>query len=165
MPILEFIDGLENHRDQENAKAVLDGFEEKAASVSEPNHGAEELIAYLKTRGISLGIISRNSKKSIDRALQNFTRIRPSDFDIIVTRELPIAPKPSPDGILFAAEKLNIETDRILMVGDFIFDVISGKSAGAHTVWVKNNTELPTPAPESDYKVESLLEIKNIIGP
>ncbi|MEW5908972.1 MAG: HAD family hydrolase, partial [Thermodesulfobacteriota bacterium] len=152
-PILEFIEGLENPHDQESARKMLNGFEMKAASLSEPNPGAEELIRYLKTKGIFIGIITRNSIRSIDRAFQNFREIRPDDFDIIVSRDLPIAPKPSPDAILYVMEKLNIEASRILMVGDYVFDIISGKNAGVWTVWLKNDAGIPAPVPESDYTV------------
>src|SRR4030042_4632120 len=163
MPILEFIAGLENHADRESAMCILNGFEMVAASISKPNQGAEELIRQLKRNGVLLGIISRNSKKSIGRAFENFREVGPADFDIIISRDVPVPPKPSPEAILYAARKWDISPEHILMVGDFVFDVQSGKNAGALTVWLNNGVGAQAPAPESDFTVETLSEVIDIM--
>ncbi|TES88838.1 MAG: HAD family phosphatase, partial [Desulfobacteraceae bacterium] len=107
IPVLEFIEGLPTPLEREEILSVLERFEINAASNSEPNHGAEELIRYLRSKGLGIGIITRNSLLSIERTLQNFKNIDISDFDIIISRDTPVKIKPSGDGILMAAQTLN----------------------------------------------------------
>jgi len=80
-----------------------------------------------------MGIITRNRLSSIERALKNFENITISCFDVIISRNTPVKPKPSGDGIRLAAQKLNLDVKEVLMVGDYIFDIQAGKSAGCST--------------------------------
>lgn len=140
-PILEYIDTIVSPGEKRRMTAILKDMEMEAASVSEPNTDAEQIVAYLKDQGLAVGIISRNSLASIERSLRNFEKIGPADFDLIVSRDLPLKPKPHPDGIVYAAEKLCIPVERILVVGDFIFDIHAGNAAGAKTVFISNGVE------------------------
>ena len=67
------------------------------------------------------------------------------------------------DGVLLAAEKLNIDVKQVLMVGDYIFDIQAGIDAGAATVYLSNTSESVTPEVESDYTISNLKELKDII--
>ncbi|MFH1102858.1 MAG: HAD family phosphatase [Pseudomonadota bacterium] len=165
MPLLEFISGLGNPKDREAARVALDGFEMEAAANSQPNEGADEMVRFLKESGLLIGIISRNSLKSIHRAFGNFKEIHPSDFDLIVSRDAPVAPKPSPDAVSFAAGHFKVDTEEVLVVGDFVFDIISGRDAGAWTVLLKNRTTPQTEVPESDFTITRLMELKDIVRP
>jgi len=170
MPVLEFIESLPTSEEQKDAMSKLEQFESDAAGKSEPNPGAEDLVPYLRLKGIPVGIISRNSFQSIKQALKNFKEVRKSDFDIIISRDDPVRPKPEPDGILLAAQRLKIEPEEVLVVGDFIFDIQSGQQAGAITVFLENNYGGRKPAVESqqlklrsDYTISHLEELKGII--
>ena len=74
MPVLEFIDSLPDRERRQQAHAILDRFEADGAENSRPNHGAENLVRQLKSKGIKLGIITRNRHRSIQTAFENFTR-------------------------------------------------------------------------------------------
>jgi HAD superfamily hydrolase (TIGR01549 family) len=138
IPVLEFIKNLTDSEQQAAAWDKLNQFELEAAEKSRPNRGAESLIAYLRSNHIKIGIITRNSLESVERALQNFNTVDLSDFDLIITRNDPVEHKPSPDGILLAAEKFNADVTEMMMVGDFIFDIEAGRRAGAITVFLEN---------------------------
>jgi hydrogenase expression/formation protein HypE len=159
-PILEYIDTIASAEEKRKVTATLNDLEMKAASVSEPNRDAEEIVVYLKNRRFAVGIISRNSRASIECSFRNFKQIGPADFDLIVSRDLPVKPKPHPDGIVFAAEKLNIPVDRILMVGDFIFDIQAGEAAGAKTVFISNGAEAVMPGIDRNAMITRLRELK-----
>ena len=163
IPILEFIEGLPTPLEREEIFSVLERFEINAASNSEPNHGAEELIHYLRSKGLGIGIITRNSLLSIERALQNFKNIDISDFDVIISRDTPVKIKPSGDGILMAAQTLNVDVKQVLMVGDYVFDIQAGQSAGCITAFLDYGDVSGISKIESDFTISSLEEIKRIV--
>lgn len=161
--LLEYIEKLPSPEKQKQAYTVLDQFEMRAAAEAKPNPGAEDLVQYLYTKDIRMGIISRNSSQSIRRALKNFKKIGVGDFDLIISRDAPVRPKPSGDGILMAAERLNVPVQQVLMVGDYVIDVQAGKKAGAITV-LMDNPKLPvSPQIECDFRIKRLKEVKQIV--
>ena len=163
IPVLEFIDSLPPSREKEETISLLQRFEAKAAADSEPNDGAEVIIHYLRSIGLGIGIITRNRLSSIERALQNFENITISCFNVIISRNTPVKPKPSGDGIRLAAQKLNLDVKEILMVGDYIFDVQAGRSAGCSTAFLDYGTLSGNFKIESDFTISHLKEIKKII--
>jgi HAD superfamily hydrolase (TIGR01509 family) len=162
-PVLEFITGIKPFAQQNAAREKLEQFEMEAAVRSRPARGAEQMIARLKSRGLPLAIISRNCRRSIERALDNFKTTRAADFDLIISRDDPISPKPSPDGILEAAQVLNVRPDEILVAGDFIFDIQAGYRAGAVTVFLDNNPENAAAPKESDFIITGLGELERLV--
>ncbi|NNG00343.1 MAG: HAD hydrolase-like protein [Desulfobacteraceae bacterium] len=162
--VLEFLDGIDDPRKKAAAIEMLDRFEAEGAARSTPNTGAEQLIDDIHSWGIPTGIITRNSKKSIVTALLNFPNLSLSDFKVVITRDDPIAPKPSEDGVIFAAARLGCEVEEILVIGDFIFDIESGNQAGAITVLLDNGTDLPEfSGLEPDFRVSALIDIGPVI--
>lgn len=161
-PVLEFIDRMTDPRQQAEARDALDRLEQAAAYRSAPNDGAEETIHAIRSMGIKIGIITRNSFASISAALKNFDGIGADDFDLIISRDDSIKPKPSPDGILMAARWLDVPPDEILMVGDFIFDVEAGQAAGAITVFL-SDPDKKTAAADADFVISGLSELSDII--
>ena len=163
--ILEFIETLDDHVQKEKAISALEEFETKAAYCSEPNNGAEDLLLYMRFNGIKTGIISRNSLESIKKSFHNFKKIKFSDFDVIITRDNSVKPKPYADGVILAAKKLKVDVKELVVVGDFLFDIQAGKNAGSITVFLNNRLEHNFSDPESDYTISQLCELKNVIRP
>jgi hydrogenase expression/formation protein HypE len=139
--ILEYIDGLPTEEERAWKRKVLAEFELAAARRSVPNDAAEETIALLHGAGVSVGILTRNTRSSIMASLANFTTVTERDFAVIVTRESEGRPKPHPDGVLAAARVMGIAASRMLVVGDFVFDIAAGKAAGSTTVLLTNGRE------------------------
>jgi beta-phosphoglucomutase-like phosphatase (HAD superfamily) len=94
VPVLEFIENFPTLSQRNEALKQLERFEKEAAVDSEPNIGAQKLIHYLRSKVIGIGIITRNTLSSVERALQNFEDIDMSHFDIIASRETPVRLKP-----------------------------------------------------------------------
>ena len=141
IPVLEYMRGITDPVRRQEVSDILDTFETRGAEISEPNTGAETIIPYLKEQGILVGILTRNTLKTVIRALENFEGVTISDFDVVITRDDELKPKPHPEGIFWAAEKMGIRPENILMVGDFAFDMDAGKRAGAVTVFLDNHGE------------------------
>jgi len=164
VPILEYIDSLEAEPVRQSALARLDQFEVQGAIDSVPNADAQELVVWLKSRGVAVGLFTRNSRACVMRALQNFESIGHADFDVIITRNDPPAPKPSGDGVLWAAEQWQISPAEILVVGDFIFDALAGQAAGAKTVLLDPHGDERLDNVTADFRIQRLAEIRAIIA-
>ncbi len=162
-PVLEFISAL-NAADRQRSQEMLDRFEYEAAEASRPNRGAEKLLIDLDSHRIPYGIVSRNSRRAVLRALENFDSISADRFKTLITRDDHIAPKPDPGSICKAAKQLGFPVEEILTVGDFIYDVEAGRRSGALTVYLANAISSP-PLPEPpDYVVSDLEELGKLIA-
>jgi hydrogenase expression/formation protein HypE len=161
-PVLEFIEAMAEAGDRRRAMDALADFEREAAAASVPNEGAEATLVFLRGRGLRLGILTRNRRDAVARALENFRSISPADFDAIVTREDPAAPKPSPEGVRLAAERMGVSPERIMVVGDFDFDVDAARAAGALSVFLANGgTEIAPP--NADHAIGTLSELPGVV--
>ncbi len=162
-PVLEFIESLPSQDARERARQVLDEFEIEAARNSRPNEGAEALIASLRSEGLKIGIITRNSMRAVRIALDGFQHTGESDFDVILTRDQALLPKPSPEAVLEAARRIMARPEEILMVGDFAFDIAAGHAAGARTVFLTNGNAIAPGSDEPDFTIERLSRLPEIL--
>ena len=99
------------------------------------------------------------------RSLANIPFLNLDDFSCVITREDAIPVKPEPDGVLFAAERFGVPPEKLLVVGDYIYDVEAGHRAGSYTVFVDNLQSRVFPAPQSDYTVSDLRSLIYILHP
>lgn len=143
---------------------ILDRMEDEAAERSFPNAGAEGCLAVLKKQGFSLGILTRNSLKSVKKALEKFGSVVLEDFTAVVTREMSL-PKPHPDGVLKGAQLMGLSPSDLCVVGDFRFDIMAGHAAGAATVLLTNGGRYVRGPedPPPDYVISHLEEILSIL--
>jgi HAD superfamily hydrolase (TIGR01509 family) len=162
-PVLEFIETLVAERDRRDAMRRLDRFEAAAAAKSRPNVGAQEIILWLKRRAIPMGILTRNSRQSVMRALENFDAIDAGDFEVMITRDDPLPPKPSGEGVVHAAERWGVKPRQLLMVGDYLFDPMAGKQAGATTVLLDPSIDHRLRGVACDFRIRHLGELRPII--
>jgi HAD superfamily hydrolase (TIGR01509 family) len=160
-PVLEFINALSDGDHKQKALDLLDREELIAAKSSYPAPGAEMTVRFLKSKNLKTGIITRNRRGTIERAMENFQQTTLDDFDLIVSRDDPIRLKPHPEGILIASRTFGIDTEEILMVGDFHFDIEAGISAGASTVYIDH--ENMNPEIGADHIINSIEELKDIV--
>jgi len=161
-PVLEFINALPDPDRRARAMDDLGRFEMAGAAASEPNPGAEALVHRLKALGLKLAIVSRNSRRCIDRAFANFSTIGTADFDLIVSRDDNVALKPSADGVHWAAAKMGLSATQTIVVGDFIFDIEAGRRAGAVTVLLCPQDT--TPVVEADFTIATIGELEAVVG-
>ncbi|GAB4255729.1 MAG: hypothetical protein Kow00122_13950 [Thermoleophilia bacterium] len=160
-PILEFLAGLPPEA-RAQGHTLLEAFEAEAAAASLPNDGAVETVRRLRASGVRVGIISRNSRRSIERGLANFGGLTLEDFDVVVSRDVPVRPKPAPDGLHLAAETLGLDVGRLLVVGDRPEDVEAGRAAGALTALLRPEGPRGKEA-GSDFVVAGLGQLEEIV--
>jgi hydrogenase expression/formation protein HypE len=161
-PVLEFMAGVEDQERRADMARQLDRFELDGAAASRPNTGAEEIVASIRKAGLPVGILTRNSRASVCRALENFPALSIADIDVMVTREDPVRIKPSGEGVMLAARKMGVNPAHILVVGDYHFDMHAGSDAGSLTAYLSNGR--PVPADLScRFMVETLSDLEPII--
>lgn len=162
-PVLEYIQAIPRIQDRRKAMDKLNRFEAEGAAGSCPNTGAQQIITWIKRHRLPVAIITRNSRDSVMVSLENFEHICANDFDIIITRDDPLAPKPSGDGIVWAAEQLQVDPAEVLMVGDFIFDLQSGRAAGALTALLDPVDSSRFQSVPCDFRIQQLDQLRFII--
>ncbi|MEM1578839.1 MAG: HAD family hydrolase [Archaeoglobaceae archaeon] len=160
--ILEAI--LEEKSEKRRAEMlkILEEFELRSAENAKLAFYAAELLNFLCKSGIIYGVVTRNSRKSVDVIARKFSL----KFDFIISRE-DAKPKPSDEPIRILIEKFGVKNDEILVVGDFLFDLLAGKKAGAKTalmVHERNKVMLESFKPYADYVFHSLKELAIFLG-
>ncbi|MBN1764178.1 MAG: HAD family hydrolase [Sedimentisphaerales bacterium] len=156
-PILEAMEKMppENRK---KAQDILHRHEKEAAENSYLNPGVAEVCDWLRHRDIKIGLITRNQLDSVN----HFCRRHHLSFDSIVTREDgPV--KPDPFGVLHSCEHLTIQPREAIVVGDYLFDLISAKRAGAHPVLLTSQDTCNDYCHEADYVISTLNELPQII--
>lgn len=139
----------------------LDSIERELAAQSVASAGTEELLAYLHGRGARLGIVTRNSRAVAKVTLEAIGVLQYFGPNWILGRtETP--PKPDPAGILHLQQQWQAQSDELVMVGDYLYDLQAGRSAGALTVHVSRPDGLRWPD-QSDIMVETLAELVEMI--
>lgn len=162
-PILEFIAAVKDPVAKKRAKDILEESEAASAAASMPNKGAEELVRYLRSASLKLGIITRNSMNSLRLSFANFKKMKMSDFDVVLTREHVANQKPHPECVLKASRLLGVPAGEMVVVGDYVFDIEAGRKAGAMTVYLDNRRKAGAQDVPADYVISELLELKGII--
>lgn len=113
----------------------LDAIELRLARRAEPQPGAGALLRTLVGRGARLGILTRNSRRNAHETLRaaGLSGFFAAD-DVLGRDEAP--PKPSPAGVLALVRRFGGDASTAVMVGDYRLDLLSGRSAGAMTVYL-----------------------------
>lgn len=156
-PVLEAMAVMDPARRAEAAR-VLDRHESAAAASSTLHEGAQEVLAGLRHRGIRIGLLTRNSRQSVDTVL----RRHGLRFDFVRTRE-DGAVKPSPEPVLAVCRALGVEPGETLTVGDYLFDIQSGAAAGTRTALMVGRQTPPAFARQADYVIRRLDQILEIV--
>ncbi len=154
--ILKFIES----QDKSAAKAMLeklDLIEIDLAENSEPAEGVAELISILTGNNVRMGIITRNTKENARLSLEKIGILSFFEDETILGRTQ-APPKPDPTAILHLLSYWNATPDQAVMVGDYLFDLETGKTAGTATIHVSQNEEATWPD-LTDIHATSLLKI------
>lgn len=139
----------------------LDELERHYAALAQPAEGALELLEYLYTANCRLGILTRNTKALALLSLESIGAAKYFSSECVLGRD-ESCPKPSPEGVKILLNQWSSSPGAAVMVGDFEFDLISGKQAGAITVHVdKADRHWPE---VTDYRFSSLSELIRLLN-
>lgn len=93
--------------------------------------GALEVVSTLAQRGVSLAIVTSRHRESTIRGIELCGLV--DLFPEIVTPEDVTHAKPHPEPVLCALERLGVQADEALFVGDSPHDMAAGRAAGTFT--------------------------------
>ena len=122
-----------------DANAAIEAIEVEAAQRADLFSGVPELLAWLRERGLKLGVITRNCRVAAGAVLESLGPL----VDVVLTRDDVPAVKPDPLHLRRALEALGVRGERSLMVGDHPLDVVTGRAVGAFTAGVLRPGETP----------------------
>lgn len=144
------------------AKGRLCAIEEELICRTEPALGAQALVDRLQARGVRWGVLTRNTRENALRTLDRIGLAGYLDPSDVLGREEALA-KPDPDGILKLARKWEVDATRLVMVGDYAFDLQAGRAAGAATIHVDPSCLFRWPE-LTDLAVGSLNQLAEAVG-
>ena len=139
------------------ALGIIGRHEEAAAAESELSDGARELLDFIAGAGIKTGVVTRNSRSSVD----TFCRKHGVAFDAVITRD-DAPPKPSPEPLAAAVEQMGLGKDEVIYVGDFELDRLTGEAAGITTYVVRNHAKVRDDGP-AEMRIGTLRDVIAII--
>jgi HAD superfamily hydrolase (TIGR01509 family) len=157
-PLLESMEKMTPHLRQK-AEEILYSHEEKAVLESKLNNGAKETLSKLRESGIHIGILTRN-KRDNAHAIARKHNLK---FDAVIGREDgPV--KPDAFGVLQLCRQFGVEPPETLLVGDYLFDLLCAKAAGACAVLLTNHHQADDFAEHADFCIENITEILDIVA-
>ena len=122
-------------RSTDEAAAMVDTYRDFQHDLHDemlrPFPGAPETVRALAERGVGLAIVTSKYRRGTLRGLDLCGLTE--HFDVIVTPEDVANPKPHPDPVLFALERLGVSPSEALFVGDSPHDMAAGRAAGTRT--------------------------------
>lgn len=103
--------------------------------------GAEELLRTLHSRGVKAAIVSTKRGDTIQYIMERCKLMDQLEF--VIGSEDVHAPKPDPQGLNMALERMGLSPKELLFCGDTVLDAGAAKNAGCPFCAVLNGT---TPA-------------------
>lgn len=152
-PILEALPGLDENA-RRRTEVILAEHEAEAARNAVLYDRAVEVVAACRAAGHPVAILTRNSRISLTAVLERHGIV----VDAARTREEG-AVKPSAEPVLSICREVRAEPSRSWMIGDFLFDIMSGEAAGTHTVLMIGDGPAPEYAGRAEHVIRRLPEL------
>jgi HAD superfamily hydrolase (TIGR01509 family) len=157
-PLLEEMEKM-SPAQRKYAEEILYKHEQLAIEHSALSKGAAETLKWLRDHKIHIGVLTRNTRTNVSAVAQKHEL----EFDAIFDRcDGPV--KPDPFGVKKLCEFFKVIPAQTLVVGDYLFDLQSGRAAGAKTILLKTAANAGKFDLFADYIIDSLTEIIDIIA-
>ena len=133
---------LAKSKDETKAELFAKYFKEKADDVmvasTQIYEPVKQVLTTLREKGCKIGIVTTKYHYRIDAILAKFDMTQL--IDIIVGGDDVKTPKPDPEGLLYAIDRLELDKKDILYVGDSVVDAKTAQSAEVAFVGVLTGT-------------------------
>jgi HAD superfamily hydrolase (TIGR01509 family) len=161
VPILEVLNAMPAERAAPLWQR-LNEIESHFASKAKIMDGSRALLEKLAARGARLGIFTRNVMPVVIETLKACDIAHLFPLQHIVDRDV-ATPKPSPDGIYHLLDLWQADAQDTVMVGDYLYDMQSGRSAGVTTIHLDSRRDLRWPE-YTDIYIRDFSEIDALVG-
>jgi HAD superfamily hydrolase (TIGR01509 family) len=156
-PVLESMQKM-TPQQRQRAEQILRHHEERAVIESKLNPGARQTLSALRRAGVGIGILTRNRRSNAE-AIAAKHKLK---FDAIVDRDDgPV--KPDAFGVLRLCEQFGVKPEQTLVVGDYLFDLLSAKAAGAAAVLLANHERADEFARHADFTIQNIRQVLQIV--
>ena len=156
-PILEAMEQM-TPQESQCAEKILHFHERQAVTESKLSAGARETLEALRRAGIRIGVLTRNRRINALAVAKKHNL----KFDAVVGRDDgPV--KPDSFGILHICERFGVKPQETLLVGDYLFDLLCAKAAGAVAVLLANHSRAGEFTEHADFTIERIDQILEII--
>ncbi len=107
---------------------ILSSHEDTSAVDVTLMDGTFDTLSKIRKIGLKTAILTNNGRNAVDIML---SKIPLTDyFEVIQTRHESRSPKPYPDGLHQVVERLGIDSDEAVYVGDALIDGVAARRAG-----------------------------------
>lgn len=113
---------------QRGGAAILARYEAEAIGAARLLPGARGALRAVRDAGLRAGVVSSNSREAV-RAILDREGVAPV-FGVLVGREDVRLPKPAPEGLLLACERLGVTPREAFYAGDNVADIEAARAAG-----------------------------------
>lgn len=156
-PILESMEKM-SPQQRQRAEEILHFHEQQAVTASKLNTGARHTLSRLRATGIHIGVLTRNKRTNAFEIARKYNL----KFDAVIGREDgPV--KPDAFGVLQLCRQFGVEPAEALLVGDYLFDLLCAKAAGAVAVLLANHDRASEFAEHADFCIPKITGILDII--
>jgi HAD superfamily hydrolase (TIGR01549 family) len=140
---------------------IMDGVELERVSETTAINGAIELLGYLRTKGVRIGILTRGCEEYALTAM----RITGMEalVDQVECRNSKTKAKPDPDSYLNLVRNLGVPKEETVFVGDHPIDAQCAANAGVPFLAVRTG-DVPEEALRDAGSVEVFSDVRDMIG-
>lgn len=126
-------------------------------------NNVEMILKTLKEDGYKLGVVTSKNKSTAFKGLNRFNISH--YFDVLIGSDDVKNHKPHEEPILNACKFLNVKPSESIMIGDSIYDIISGRNAGTKTCGVLYSfMKDKLVNVNADYYISDLIELVDIVS-
>jgi hydrogenase maturation factor/beta-phosphoglucomutase-like phosphatase (HAD superfamily) len=162
-PLINYIQNLPEPAKRKQLLSDLEDLELKATAKLIPDAAFLETIPYLISKNLRLGIRSTISAKASRHILRSFRSIPSADMEVIISRDELWQYTSEANLIDIAAEKMEVAVENLLIVSTSASEINAGQKAGTITVFVDPDRKSKPLAPNSDFEIQYIRELKNIV--
>lgn len=148
---------------KEKVNSIVCKYELDAAKKTVLIPYAREILKYIKSKGLKLGLFTVNHRKVVEYIL---SKMKIKDFfDAIVTRDDVKEPKPSSEHLLAVLNRLHLKPYEVIVVGDHPIDFEAASKMGAITVGFESRLKLSYLKSKGTltYVIQNIKELRDII--
>jgi phosphoglycolate phosphatase len=132
--------GLQPDEVREQIGRVYDRFDEDALTRWALRPNVTDFLNEVKRRGGHIALVSNIGNKILSPAMSKLGL--EGYFGVTVNRNNVTNPKPDPQGINYVLEKLSVQKDKAVFVGDSLDDVNAARNAGLRVIIIGEGENL-----------------------